>query len=148
MFEERVKRVSAEHKSGGGAADVGVTVTAVAEKLPGENPGKVHGGFGGILLADGAPPLTTARSSSNSRSPAAGGGGREGGGGSGAVAKKFPVVLADYLEDTSTIGMVVVDQPGTGMTTALLGFLEWYCRGEAAGGRRVREGVVRNAAVP
>ena len=36
VFEERVKRVSAEHKSGGGAADVGVTVTAVAEKLPGE----------------------------------------------------------------------------------------------------------------
>lgn len=54
-----------------------------------------------------------------------------------AAAKRLVVVLADYLEDKTTIGMVIVDQPGTGMTTTLLGFLDWYCRGEAAGGRQV-----------
>lgn len=57
------------------------------------------------------------------------------------AAATMPVVLADYLGDTSTIGMAVVDQPGMGMTTALLGFLEWYCRGEATGGRQVSEHV-------
>lgn len=166
VFEDRLKRVSTELMSGGGggAADGGaaaVIAAAAAEKLPGENLGK--GGFGGILQADGAElPLITAVAGNSSRSgaphPTAAGnssrsrsavGGRGGEGGSVAAAKKFPVVLADYLEDTSTIGMVVVDQPGTGMTTALLGFLEWYCRGEAAGGRRVRARWIRtNATVP
>lgn len=68
-------------------------------------------------------------------SAATSGGGSSAGAG---AAKRLPIVLADYLGDTSTIGMAVVDQPGTGTTTALLGFLEWYCRGEAAGGRQVR----------
>lgn len=58
--------------------------------------------------------------------------------GTAVAAKMLPVVLADYLGDASTIGMAVIDQPGTGLTTALLSFLEWYCRGETAGGRRVR----------
>lgn len=56
-----------------------------------------------------------------------------------AGAKRLRVLLADYLGDTSTVGMVIVDQPGMGMTTAILAFMEWYCRGEAAGGRQVIE---------
>lgn len=65
--------------------------------------------------------------------------GTDSGDGAAGTAKRLPVVLADYLGDTSTIGMAVIDQPGTGMTTALLGFLEWYCRGEASGGWQVTE---------
>lgn len=68
----------------------------------------------------------------------AGGGGAISDGGTAVGAKILPVVLADYLGDASTIGMAMIDQPGTGLTTALLSFLEWYCRGEMAGGRRVR----------
>lgn len=59
--------------------------------------------------------------------------------GAASSAKRFPMVLADYLTDASTIGMGVVDQPGTGLTTALICFMEWYCRGEVAGGRVVSE---------
>lgn len=122
-FEERVRMVSAEQAdvvqpaavAAGTAFGIGVGDTSARAVTLLEG----HDGEGAIA-ATGAS------------------GGLGSGADSGAAAKKFPVVLADYLSDASTVGMAVVDQPGTGLTTALLSFLEWYCRGEAAGGRRVR----------
>lgn len=122
-FEERVKRVSTEPESGDAVHEEQNGVEEItAEQEATETTNNHHAGaVGGTTSATGG------------SMPGA------------AAAKRLAVVLADYLGDTSTIGMVVVDQPGMGMTTALLKFLEWYCKGEAAGGRQVREAVTYTA---
>lgn len=117
-FEERVRRVSTvQHQS----TRTGTTAAAAAAPATVGNSAIAVGDHanGGVI-----PEYSPGAADTNTST---------------AAAKRFPVVLADYLGDTSTIGMAVVDQPGTGLTTALLSFLEWYCRGEAAGGRRVRK---------
>eukprot|EP00903_Cladosiphon_okamuranus_P012671 g11851.t1 len=144
QFEERIKRVSGEARGeseggdrsdgGGGWANEG----PAAEVAPSGDSGvggrcsdrNTKAGSGGALTTSadsGGDTTGVGRDTAGvamTTAPAV------------AAAKRLVVVLADYVEDKTTIGMVVVDQPGTGMTTALLGFLDWYCRGGAAGGRQ------------
>lgn len=158
-FEERVKRVSLEEEQG--VSDGGDAGRETAESIAAAEKETAGGRAATAVAGDVA--AEERRRSVKPGSPARKGlrdiagdgrnvGVRErygsvapntgrgtGDGGTAGTAKRLPVVLADYLGDTSTIGMAVVDQPGTGMTTALLGFLEWYCRGEASGGRQVTE---------
>lgn len=140
-FEERVKRVSIETTGEpvGSVTGVSSTGSATAAMAGGNDAG------GGLSSTTAGPAVTEKYSRVNSSVTSGNGGASHAtrvsagsAAGSGA-AKRLPVVLADYLEDKSTIGMVVVDQPGMGMTTALLKFLEWYCKGEEAGGRKVSE---------
>lgn len=147
QFEERIRRVSgdAQGDSGGGdrnpAGGEGgwrnerpaAEVAASGDSGAGGNPSDRHakaGHEGAVTTsADSGGETTgvgrgTASAATAAAAPVA-------------AAKRLVVVLAEYIEDKTTIGMVIVDQPGTGMTTALLGFLDWYCKGAAAGGRQV-----------
>ncbi|CBN74759.1 hypothetical protein Esi_0041_0099 [Ectocarpus siliculosus] len=136
-FEERVKRMSGEAQGGG---DISSAAAAHAAAADGGTAAAVRVDLS--LGSDGR--RGTARSLGTTPAETGSEGTRDGAAGSGAApastpavaAKRLAVVLADYLGDKTTIGMVVVDQPGTGLTTALLGFLEWYCRGQVAGGRK------------
>lgn len=153
QFEERVRRVSDDaqgESGGGGGGGGGAGAAAAATAAQGAGAGAhdatgaatVQGGAGcvgdnhGIGTSSGGDAVGGATASSGvahgttsvTTPPPAGV----------ATAKRLVTVLAEYLEDKTNIGMVIVDQPGTGMTTAVLGFLDWYCRGETAGGRQVR----------
>ncbi|CAM9469568.1 unnamed protein product, partial [Scytosiphon promiscuus] len=128
QFEERVKRVSREEPRGSGSGDIVASLErsdgygAPSISGPGQLDAIDTGGdiAGGTKVHRGGVGLDVASAAAEA----------------GATAKRLVVVLAEYLENKTTIGMVVVDQPGTGLTTAMLGFMEWYCRGEAAGGRQ------------
>lgn len=138
-FEERVKRMSGEAQEGGdtsaaaaahaAAADGGTAAAARVDRSLGSD------GRQGTARSLGTTPAETG---SEGTGDVAAGSGAAPAATPAVAAKRLAVVLADYLGDKTTIGMVVVDQPGTGLTTALLGFLEWYCRGQVAGGRKVR----------
>lgn len=138
-FEERVKRMSGEAQEGGNtsaaaaahaaAADGGTAAAARVDRSLGsegrQGTARSLGTAPAEMSGEGAGDKAAGSGASTAATPAV-------------AAKRLVVVLADYLGDKTTIGMVVVDQPGTGLTTALLGFLEWYCRGQVAGGRKVR----------
>lgn len=166
QFEERIKRVSHEdpRMPCGGNAGTAAAATAAFEGL--SRGAMAAGGTGDVGLSS---ENSDGRGATTAAVPAqvdvgSGGGNAPRGAmlhrgavgldsasvaaaAAGAAAKRLVVVLAEYLENKTTIGMVIVDQPGTGLTTAMLGFLEWYCRGEAVGGRQVSvEGVSEGVA--
>lgn len=145
QFEERIRRVSGEAKGEGGGGDCAdggsgwANEGPAAEVTPSGDSGVEGSRSDRFGKAGSERALTTSADSGGDTTGV--GRGRAGAATATAApvaaAKRLVVVLADYVEGKTTIGMVVVDQPGTGMTTALLGFLDWYCRGGAAGGRQV-----------